>query len=387
MFNGILTGQCTEITLVSNTENIGSCNLGSICVNECVEGKLFNFDKLEQLTRNMVRNINQVIDRNYYIDAIPEIKYTNLRNRPLGIGIQGLADAIALLDLSWLSPEARKLNEMISETMYYAAVSESVELAKKYGAYETFAGSPASKGLFQFDLWDLEILEKKFKDKMHENPTIDIEFLKQNTTRRGPATNRYNWENLRSDMMKYGLRNSLLMAYMPTASTSNIMGNTECFEVPTQHIYSRTVLSGQYVITNRHLVRDLEDLGLWMTDVVQNILKNGGSVQNIPEFLHPSIPKIKEKYLTAFEVPQRVLLDMALDRGRYICQSQSFNCWMKDPSYAKLNNFHFYGWKNGAKTGMYYLRQPAKVDPINFSLDTIQIPSAAEEPKCEMCSA
>lgn len=387
MFNGILTGQCTEITLVSNTENIGSCNLGSICVNECVEGKTFNFERLEQLTRNMVRNINQVIDRNYYIDAIPEIKYTNLRNRPLGIGIQGLADAFALMDLSWISEEARKLNEMISETMYYAAVSESVEFAKKYGAYETFPGSPASKGLFQFDLWDLEILEKKFKDKMDVNPSIDIEFLKQNTTRRGPATNRYDWEELRSNMMKYGLRNSLLLAYMPTASTSNIMGNTECFEVPTQHIYSRTVLSGQYVITNRHLVRDLEELGLWNTEVVQTILKNGGSVQSIPNTLHPSIEKIKEKYLTAFEVPQRMLLDMALDRGRYICQSQSFNCWMKDPSYAKLNSFHFYGWKNGAKTGMYYLRQPAKVDPINFSLDTIQIPSSSEEPKCEMCSA
>jgi ribonucleoside-diphosphate reductase alpha chain len=384
MFNGLLTGQCTEITLVSNNENIGSCNLGSIVLSSCVENGEFNFEKLEKLTRQMTRNINQVIDRNYYIEAVPEIKYTNLRNRPLGIGVQALADAFALLNITWISPEARKLNEMISETMYYAAISESIELAKIHGAYETFPGSPASKGLFQFDLWDIEKFEKTYKSQMNENPNIDLDFLKKHASRRGSCTNRYDWEKLREEMMKYGLRNSLLMAYMPTASTSNLMGKTECFEVPTQHIYTRTVLSGQYVILNTHLVKDLDDIDLWTTENVQNILKNGGSIQNLPDD-HPKMKFLKEKYLTVFEIQQKVLLDMALDRGRYICQSQSFNCWMKDPSHKNLNNFHFYGWKNGAKTGMYYLRQPAKVNPVNFSIENISIPPKNSVYECEAC--
>ena len=312
VFNGIITGQCTEITLVSNNENIGSCNLGSVSLYKCVDvsSKTFDFGELERLTRCLVRNINQIIDRNYYIDNVPEIKRTNLKNRPLGIGIQSLADTFALLDMSWLTPESKKLNEMISETMYYAAISESIEISKKLGPYETFYGSPSSKGLFQFDLWDNEVLEKTFKNKMKENPSIDIEFLKKNFEKRGLCTYRYDWELLRSDMMKHGLRNSLLLAYMPTSSTSNILGTTESFEVPAQYIYTREVSSEYFTIVNKHLVKDLDEIDMWNVNVLQNIVKNEGSIQNLDYEGCEDNSKIqrlkflKEKYLTAFEIPE-----------------------------------------------------------------------------------
>lgn len=376
MFNGVLTGQCTEITLFTDTNNIGSCNLGAICLDVCVTSDgSYDFDKLEKLTRGMVRNINRVIDRNYYPDDVPQIKATNLRNRPLGIGVLGLADVFALMDLPWTSQAARTLNEMIFETMYYAAVSESVELAKVFGSYETFEGSPASKGFFQFDLWDNEAMEIE----LSQQSTISAKDIKD-YHRRGPATGRYDWDTLRCQMMEHGLRNSLLMALMPTASSANLLNKNECFEPYTQHVYARTVLSGQFVIINQHLVKDLQAINMWNTVVVRNLWANKGSIAEIPtdgltEDQSSRLEFLKIKYKTVFEIPQKVLLDMALDRGRYVCQTQSFNCWMADPTYLKLNAFHFYGWKRGAKTGMYYLRQIAKTDPINFSLDSINIPT------------
>lgn len=377
-----LSNLCTEITLFTDKDNVGSCNLGSVALNACVkttgEGKpYFDFEELERLTRDMTQNINQVIDRNYYPPEVPQIKATNLRNRPLGIGVMGLADVFAMMDLSWISPEARMLNEMIFETMYYAAVSESVEMAKTHDPYETFEGSPASKGLFQFDLWDLE----KMEIDLARQSTISADYLREHSDRRrGPATDRYNWETLRKEMQTHGLRNSLLLALMPTASSASILGNNECFEPYTQHVYARTVLSGQFVLINQHLVKDLQDIELWNTRVVRSLWANKGSIsevseEGLTEDQASRLRYLKEKYLTVFELPQRTLLDMALDRGRYVCQTQSFNCWMEDPTYKKLNAFHFYGWKNGAKTGMYYLRQTAKTDPINFSLDSINIPT------------
>ncbi len=396
-----LSNLCTEIALFTDKDNIGSCNLGAIALDTCVKfcpkednsrfesrkytsvkrGAYFDFGKLERLTRDMVRNINQVIDRNYYPPEVPQIKTANLHNRPIGVGVLALADAFAMLDIIWTSDKACKLNEMIFETMYYAAVSESIELAKIYGSYESFKGSPASKGLFQFDLWDLEQIEMSLT--LRDN--ISSSYLKKYfENRRGPATDRYDWNALRCDMKKYGLRNSLLLALMPTASTANILGKNECFEPFTQHVYARTVLSGQFVVINKHLVSDFQKINLWNTKVVRNLWANKGSIAKISEegLTSKQIARLqflKQKYLTVFEISQKVLLDMSLDRGRYLCQSQSFSCWMIDPTFTKLNAFHFHGWKGGAKTGMYYLRQPAKIDPINFSLNSITIPTRHQQ--------
>jgi ribonucleoside-diphosphate reductase alpha subunit len=388
-----LSNLCTEITLYTDKDNIGSCNLGAVCLDSCVvlspdKPPRFDFNKLENLTRRMVRNINRVIDRTYYPPEIPQIKETNLRNRPLGVGVLGLADVFALLDMAWVSNEARKLNEMIFETMYYASISESVELAKIHGPYETFEGSPVSKGLFQFDLWDLEEMEVS----LAQQSTVSVEHLQAySEKRRGPATDRYDWDTLRTKMITHGLRNSLLLALMPTASSANLLGKNECFEPYTQHVYARTVLSGQFVIINKHLVKDLQEIDMWNTTTVRNLWANKGSIANISEKDLTSeqlsrLRFLKQKYLTVFEIPQRILLDMALDRGRYICQTQSFNCWMADPTYKKLNAFHFYGWHHGAKTGMYYLRQKAKTDPINFSLDSINIPTKRQSKKEWICN-
>lgn len=386
MFGGVLLGNCTEITLYTDKDNVASCNLGSIVLNSCVKfnegGKsYFDFDELERLTREMTKNINQMIDRNYYPVEIPQIKYANLRNRPIGIGVQGLADTFAMLDLAWSDEKARQLNEMIFETMYYSAISESVDLAKKFGSYETFQGSPASEGLFQFDLWDSEKLQKDFEGETKNKPFITSEFLNDHIAqRRGPITNRYNWNELRKEMTEYGMRNSMLMALMPTASSASILGNHESFEPYTQHFYARTVLSGQYIIINKHLVSDLQKINMWKTDTLRNIMQNGGSITNLSEDglgkeTLERLKFLKKKYLTVFEIPQKVLVDMALDRGRYVCQTQSFNCWMSEPTFARLNKFHFYGWKGGAKTGMYYLRQTARTDPTNFSIGEMNIPT------------
>lgn len=370
-----LSNLCMEISLYTDEKNIPSCNLGSVNLSACVNDGKFDYELLHNLTRKLVRYINQVVDRTYYPKEIPEIEKTNLRNRPLGIGVQALADAFALMDVAWIDKEARKINEMIAETMYHAAVSESVEMSKESGPYETFKGSPASKGMFQFDLWDMEKFQRDYSERRDAH--IDYQYLQENIqNRQGPATNRYDWDALRQDMVEYGMKNSLLIALMPTASSASILGNNESFEPYTRHVYARTVLSGQYIVVNPHLVRDLQNIDLWNGSTIKQILKDGGSIINLSEdgLKEEQLQRLKflkKKYLTVFEIPQKILLDMSLDRGRYVCQTQSLNCWMQKPTYTKLNAYHFYGWKGGAKTGMYYMHQPARVDPINHALDSI----------------
>jgi len=381
---------CCEITEYTDDKNIASCNLSNVALNSCVtENRVYDFDMLERLTRDLVQNLNQTIDRNYYPDDVPEIKETNLRNRPLGIGVQGLADTFALMDLAWEDPEARKLNHDIFETMYYAAVTESVELAKRDGPYETFPGSPASKGLLQFDLWSQEKAEKQFDDQSKNNPNISIDFFRNIEQFQ---SERYNWRELREQVKRYGMRNSLLLALMPTASSAHILGNTESFEPFSSLIYARTVNAGQFVINNKYMVKDLEDINMWKTEVVRQIVSDKGSIQNVSDELCPEqhverFHFLKKKYKTVFEISQKYLLDLSIDRGKFICQTQSFNCNMKDATCKKLTAYHFHAWKSGAKTGMYYLRQIAKTDPMNFSLNTINVPSKKKEVVCneEVC--
>lgn len=388
MFNGIVTGQCSEIIEYTDNKNIASCNLASIALNSCVSNGKFDFEKLERITANLVRNLNQVIDRNYYIEKVPEIESCNLRNRPIGIGVQGLADVFAMMDYNWESKETSQLNKDIFETMYYAAIKESVEIAKEVGPYETFKGSPASKGQFQFDLWDMEQFEREMRENISKNPEVDIEFLRRSP--RKSCSDRYDWESLRKEMITHGLRNSLLIALMPTASTANILGNNECFEPFTTHIYTRSVLSGQFVIINRHLVKDLQEIGLWNQNTVENINKNMGSIQGLStdglsEEIADRVEFLKKKYKTVFEIPQKTLLQMSLDRGRFVCQSQSFNCWMKNPTFAKMHAFHMYGWERGIKTGLYYLRQPAQYNPIDFSSQKLKLENPQVECTDEVC--
>lgn len=360
---------CCEILQVTEGNRVPSCNLASVSLNSCfvpgkdngneVEPSRFDFDKLERITRDLVRNINQVIEVNWYIDAVPEIKATNFDLRPLGIGVQGLADVIANLDLAWEDPEVTRLNFDIFETMYYAAVSESVAIAKEVGRYPYFDGSPASQGLLQFDLWGVK-----------------------------PTSNRYDWNALKQEVMTHGMRNSLLIALMPTASSASILGNNECIEPFTSNMFSRSVLSGQFTMTNEHLVRDLTKIGMWTTLVVQKIIANGGSIQSLTiddagtdmwrdekkmAELTARLAHLKRKYKTVYEIPQRCLLQLSIDRARYVCQTQSFNCWMDNPTPQKLYNYHMYGWKNGIKTGMYYLRQLAVTNPLNVSLGALKV--------------
>lgn len=362
---------CVEIALNTGPDEIASCTLSSIAINSCVENGVFDFDKLEKLAGETVRNLNMVIDRNYYPRDIPQIRYSNMRHRPLGIGVQGYADTLALLDLSWviggesngvapqydtpryvINPKVQQLNAHIFETIYYACVRESIELAKIYGHYETFPGSPASKGQFQFDMWD-----------------------------GAPDNQRYSkekWDTLRRDMIRHGLRNSTLLAIMPTASSAHILGNQEACEPFTDLIYTRTVLSGQFMIVNKHLVRDLKAIDLWSDKVVKAIIENKGSIQNLQiqkeDPRYERFQHLKLKYLTVFEIPQKVILQLGAGRGIYTCQTESRNCFMTNPTKTKLNAYHFTGWKLGLKTGMYYLRQKARTDPINFSGSAVLIP-------------
>lgn len=410
VFNGILTGQCTEILETTNKDEIASCVLASICLNRCVEfnsligRRYFNFDKLENLTRALVRNLNQVVDRNYYSSEIPEIKFSNMKHRPLGIGVQGLADVFALLDISWIvpnlmsnrpepedkfitSPKARKLNDQIFETIYFAAVKESVELAKVQGAYPAFEGSPASQGMFQFDLWEEERLEKSCS----RNVPVEMGVKRKRLSVSSRKKSRYSdeqWETLRNDMMTYGMRNSLLTALMPTASSAHILGNQEAFEAFTELIYARTVLSGQFLIVNKHLVRDLEEIGMWNTETVKSIISARGSLKDVTptnnEVNTERLEFLKLKYATVFEIPQKVIVDLSIDRAENIDQTQSLNCHMARPTKKKLTAYHFYAWKKGAKTGMYYLRQKALTDPINFAIDTVVV---SDQPKVKPASS
>ncbi|MGC8824715.1 MAG: ribonucleoside-diphosphate reductase subunit alpha [Bacteroidales bacterium] len=323
---------CTEIIEYTSPDEIAVCNLASIALPKFVENNTFRFDKLYEVTYQITRNLNRIIDENYY--PVPEARNSNLRHRPIGIGVQGLADAFILLRLPYESDEARILNVNIFETLYYAALKASNDLARQYGPYETFHGSPLSKGLFQFDLWGVK------------------------------PTDRYDWNSLRESIVKHGVRNSLLIAPMPTASTSQILGNTECFEPITSNIYVRRVLSGEYVVVNKYLVNDLMQLGLWNDTIKNKIIAGNGSIQHIPE-----IPdEIKQLYKTAWEIKQRTLIDMAADRGPYICQSQSLNLFVAEPTLAKLTSMHFYAWKKGLKTGIYYLRTQAPSQAVKFTL-------------------
>ncbi len=324
---------CTEIIEYTSPDEVAVCNLASIALPRFVKEGKFDFDKLYEVTYEATKNMNKVIDNNYY--PIEEARNSNLRHRPIGIGVQGLADAFIMLRLPFESEFAKMLNKNIFETIYFAAMTASKDLAKTDGAYSTFKGSPLSKGQFQFDLWNVE------------------------------QTERYDWTTLRNEVMEFGVRNSLLVAPMPTASTSQILGNNECFEPYTSNIYTRRVLSGEFIIVNKHLLKDLIGLGLWNNTMKNKIIAANGSVQNIPE-----IPAdIKELYKTVWEIKQRNLIDMAADRGAYICQSQSLNLFVESPTANKLTSMHFYAWKKGLKTGMYYLRTQAATQAVQFTIE------------------
>lgn len=323
---------CTEIMEYTSKDEVAVCNLASIALNKFVDEGAFDFQKLYDITRVVTRNLNKVIDINYY--PIPEARNSNMRHRPVGIGVQGLADAFLMMRYAFDSPEARKMNRDIFETIYYAALEESCALAEKTGHYESYPGSPASKGELQYDMWGVK------------------------------PSDRWDWTALKAKIAKHGLKNSLLLAPMPTASTSQILGNNECFEPYTSNIYTRRTLSGEYIVVNKHLLNDLIGLGLWDDEMKQQLMSMNGSVQNID-----SIPThIKELYKTAYELSQKVIIDMSADRGAFICQSQSLNLFVENPNFSKLSSMHFYGWQKGLKTGMYYLRSKAAVDPIKFTL-------------------
>src|SRR6201991_4098764 len=324
---------CTEIIEYTSQDEIAVCNLASLPLPRFVINGQFDHQKLYEITYEATKNLNKIIDNNFY--PVEEARNSNLRHRPIGLGVQGLADAFILLRLPFESDKAKQLNKEIFETIYFAAMTASKDLAKVDGPYATFAGSPASKGQFQFDLWNVE-------------PTL-----------------RWDWYRLKDEVMKHGIRNSLLVAPMPTASTSQILGNNECFEPYTSNIYVRRVLSGEFVIVNKHLLKDLVDLNLWNDEMKNKIIFNNGSIQNIPE-----IPaNIKEIYKTVWEIKQRNIIDMAADRGAYICQSQSLNLFVDTPSASKLTSMHFYAWKKGLKTGMYYLRTQAATQAVQFTIE------------------
>ena len=323
---------CNEIALFSNKDKISVCNLSSICLPRFIEDGVFNFEKLQYVAGVATRNLNNVIDVNFY--PTPETQLTNFANRPIGIGIQGQADCYCMLGLPFGSDEARTLNRRIYENIYYGSVKASIQLAKEKGAYESYNDSPHSQGLLQFDF--------------HENIELTLD-----------------WTELKKDMKTYGIRNSLLTALMPTASTSQIMTNNECFEPYTSNIYLRKTLAGEFTVVNQHLVKDLLKLGLWNKEVYEEILYDNGSVQNVK-----SIPQhIKQVYKTAFELKMTDMLKQAVERGPFIDHMQSMNLFMKKPDFNLLNSSHFYSWKNGLKTGMYYLRTQPAVDAVKFGLD------------------
>ncbi|MBP6313053.1 MAG: ribonucleoside-diphosphate reductase subunit alpha [Flavobacteriales bacterium] len=344
---------CTEIIEYTSPDEVAVCNLGSIALPKFVTKGKFDHDKLFSVTYELARNLNRVIDQNYY--PIPEARRSNMRHRPIGIGVQGLADAFILMRHPFDSVEAKVLNREIFETIYYAALTASKDLAKEEGPYETYEGSPMSEGVLQFDMWGVK------------------------------PSSRWEWDVLREEVKKHGVRNSLLLAPMPTASTAQILGNNECFEPFTSNIYTRRVLSGEFVVVNKYLLRDLVKLGLWGEDLKNKVVANNGSVQNIPE-----IPQnLKDLYKTAWEISQKVIIDMAADRGAYICQSQSLNIFMENVNFAKLTSMHFYSWKAGLKTGMYYLRTKAATDAIKFTVDKAKLtePSAKKVAEIQVAKA
>jgi ribonucleoside-diphosphate reductase alpha subunit len=323
---------CTEIIEYTSADEVAVCNLASLALPKFVKDGQFDFDNLFNITRVVTRNLNKVIDINYY--PIPEARNSNMRHRPIGLGVQGLADTFILMGLPFDSDGAKQLNKDIFETIYFAAVTESCDQAEKHGAYETFKGSPMSQGIFQFDMWNVK------------------------------PSKRWDWDALRERVMKTGVRNSLLVAPMPTASTSQILGNNECFEPYSSNLYTRRTLAGDHIVVNKHLMRDLVRLGMWDEEMREAIMAANGSIQGIEV-----IPEhIRNVYKTAYEISQKVIIDMSADRGAYICQSQSLNVFMESATFSKLSSMHFYAWQKGLKTGMYYLRSKAATDPIKFTL-------------------
>jgi ribonucleoside-diphosphate reductase alpha subunit len=339
---------CTEIIEYTAPDEVAVCNLASLALPKYVteDGK-FDHDKLFEVTYQATLNLNRIIDENFY--PVIEAKNSNLRHRPIGLGVQGLADTYIMMGLPFESDEARALNREVFETIYFASMSASKDLAKVEGPYETIKGSPVSKGIFQFDMWGVT------------------------------PTNRWEWDILKEEVKKHGVRNSLLLAPMPTASTAQILGNNECFEPYTSNIYTRRVLSGEFIIVNKHLLKDLVREGLWTKDMRQKIMTANGSVQNINE-----VPqRLKDLYKTAWEISQKAIIDQAADRGAYICQSQSLNIFMENANFGKLTSMHFYGWEKGLKTGMYYLRTKAATDAIKFTVEK----TVVEEPTAKSLEA
>lgn len=354
---------CCEITEYSDSNETAVCNLASIALPAFVKSTpescpVFDYDELHRITRVITYNLNRIIDINYYPTTKTEI--SNKKHRPIGIGVQGLADVFMQLNLPFSSNEAKEINRQIFETIYHAALEESCSIAQIDGPYETFTGSPASNGTLQFDMWNINI-----------------------------SNARYNWDDLKSKIIQYGLRNSLLVAPMPTASTSQILGYNECIEPITSNIYSRRTLAGEFIIANKYMMKDLLELGLWNEKIKNNIIANNGSIQHIE-----TIPEeIRNKYRTVWELPMRDLIDMAADRGAYICQSQSLNLWLEDPNYNNLTSMHFYGWSKGLKTGIYYLRRRAAHKAQQFTIEVEKKETSSnashyiEDEVCEMCSA
>ena len=356
---------CTEIIEYTAPDEVAVCNLASIALNKFVKDDLtYDHQKLYEITKVITKNLNKVIDVNYY--PVEEARNSNLRHRPIGIGVQGLADTFILMRHAFDSPEAKQLNAEIFETIYFAAMESSMEIAQKEGPYKTYEGSPVSKGIFQFDMWGVV-----------------------------PSSKRWDWTKLKREVKKHGVRNSLLLAPMPTASTSQILGNNECFEPYTSNIYTRRVLSGEFIVVNKHLLKDLIKLKLWDENMKDTLMAANGSIQDIKE-----IPDdIKLLYRTVWEVSQKSIIDMAADRGAYICQSQSMNIHMQDANFGKLTSMHFHAWKKGLKTGLYYLRTKAAADAIKFTIvkdekaiDKDQEQAAMQcsidnQDDCEMCGS
>ena len=327
---------CTEILEYTSEDEVAVCNLASIALPMFVKEGKFDHQELFDVTKRVTRNLNTVIDRNYY--PVVEAENSNMRHRPVGLGVQGLADAFIMMRLPFTSDEAKKLNQEIFETLYYAAVTASMEMAIEEGPYSSYKGSPMSEGKFQYELWGIKDNE---------------------------LSGRWDWDALRKQVLKHGVRNSLLVAPMPTASTSQILGNNECFEPYTSNLYTRRVLSGEFIVVNKHLLRDLVRLGLWNESMKQELMRANGSVQHID-----GIPEdIKELYKTSWELSMKDIIDMSRHRGYFIDQSQSLNLFMENASFSKLTSMHFYAWKSGLKTGMYYLRTKAATDAIKFTVD------------------
>jgi ribonucleoside-diphosphate reductase alpha chain len=337
----------------SSPDETAVCNLASIALPSCIRDDAFDFLSLHKTVAIMVRNLNQIIDINYY--PTPETERSNRRHRPIGLGVQGLADVFAMLKMPWESSNAAVLNQEIFEHIYFAALTASVELAAIHGAYETFQGSPASQGILQPDLWGLDPASYRTAT------TLD-------------------WSGLRTRIKTIGLRNSLLVAPMPTASTSQILGYNECIEPFTTNIYVRRTLAGEFTVVNKYLIKDLMKCDLWTPEMKDRIIEADGSIQGIQE-----IPqKLKELYKTVWEIKQRTLIDMAADRGAFICQSQSLNLFLQEPTISRLSSMHFHAWKRGLKTGIYYLRTKAVVKAIKFSLD---VSAGQSETDCLLCSS